>query len=72
MHGVMQPLEKDGPGLPPVGVRPHQGAATPWVGPPGHCLRVVGLALGLDLSPGYDQAQFCVVWAFLFSWFAHF
>ena len=56
MHSGMQPLEKDGPGLPSPGVRPHQGADTPRVGPPGHHLRVVGLALGLDLSRGYDQA----------------
>ena len=54
MHGCMQPPEKDGPGLPPLGVRLHQGAAAPLVGPPGHRLRVVGLALGLDLSCGYD------------------
>jgi len=66
MHGGMQPPKKDGPGLPPLGVRAHQGAATPSVGPPGHRLRVVGLALVLDLSCGYDQAQFCVVRAFLY------
>ena len=47
-------------------VRPHQGAAAPWVGPPSHRLRVVGLAVGLDLSRGYDQAQFCVIRAFLY------
>ena len=66
MHGGMQPPEKDGPDLPPLGVRLHQGAAAPWVGPPGHRLRVVGFALGLDLSRGYDQTQFCVVRAFLY------
>ena len=48
------------------GVRPHHGAATPWVGPPGHRLRVLSLALGLDLSRGYNQAQFCVIRAFLY------
>ena len=66
MHGGMQPPEKDGPDLPPPGVLPHQGAAATWVGPPSHRLRVVGLALGLDLSRGYDQTQFCVVRAFLY------
>ena len=45
---------------------PAPGAAAPWVGPLGHRLRVVGLALVLDLSSGYDQAQFCVVRAFLY------
>jgi len=66
MHGSMQPPEKDGPDLPPLGVCPHQGAAAPLVGPPSHRLRVVGLAMGLDLSDGYDQAQFGVVRAFLY------
>jgi len=66
MQGDMQPPEKDGPDLPPPGVRLHQGAAAPWVGPPSHRLRVVGLALGLDLSRGYDHAQFCVVQTFLY------
>jgi len=66
MHGGMQPPEKDGPGLPPPGVRPHQGAPAHWVGPRGHRLCVVSLALGLDLSHGYDHAQFCVVRAFLY------
>jgi len=66
MHGGMQPLEKDGPDLPPLGVHPNQGATAPWVGPPGHRLRVVGLAPGLDLSHGYNQGQFCVVRAFLY------
>jgi len=66
MHGGMQPPEKDGPSLTPPGVCPHQGVAAPWVGPPGHRLRVVDLALGLDLSRGYDLAQFCVVQAFFY------
>jgi len=66
MHGGMQPPKKDGPSLPPPGERPYQGAPAPWVGPPGHRLRVVVLALGLDISRGYDQAQFCVVRAFLY------
>jgi len=66
MHDDMQPPEKDGHSLLPRGVRPHHGAAAPWVGPPSHRLRVVGLALGLDLSCGYDQAQFYVVRAFLY------
>jgi len=66
MHGGMQPPKKDEPGFSPPGVRPHQGVATPWVGPLGHCLRVVSLASGLDLSRGYDQAQLCVVRAFLY------
>ena len=61
MHGGMQPPEKDRPGLPPPGVRPHPG----WV-PTGHRLHVVGLALGLDLSRGYDHAQFCIIRAFLY------
>jgi len=33
MHAAMQPPEKGGTELPPRGVRPHQGVATPLVGP---------------------------------------
>ena len=32
----------------------------------GYRLRMVGLALGLDLSRGYGQAQFYIVQAFLY------
>jgi len=33
MHAAMQPCEKGGTELLPRGVRPHQGAAAPLVGP---------------------------------------
>ena len=64
MHAAMQPLEKSGTELPPRGVRPHQGAATPLVGPPDHHLRVVGLSLGPDPSRGYGWIQFGVLVVF--------
>jgi len=57
MHAAMQPPEKGGTELPPRGVRPHQGAAAPLVGPPGHRLRVVGSSLGPDPSRGYGWIQ---------------
>jgi len=53
MHATMQPREKGGTELLPRGVRPHQGAAAPLVGPLGHRLRVVGLSLGSDPSRSY-------------------
>jgi len=64
MHATMQPLEKCGTELPPRGVRPHQGAAAPLVGPPGHRVRVVGSSLGLDPSRGYGWIEFGVLVGF--------
>jgi hypothetical protein len=64
MHAAMQPPEKGGTELPPRGVRPHQGAAAPLVGPPGHRLRVVGSSLGPDPSRGYGWIQFGVLVGF--------
>ena len=53
MHAAMQPPKKGGTELPPWGVRPHQGEVAPLVGPPSHCLRMVGSSLGPDPSRGY-------------------
>jgi hypothetical protein len=64
MHAAMQPPEKGGTELPPRGVRPHQGAAAPLVGPSGHYLRVVGSSLGPDPSRGYGWIQFGVLVGF--------
>ena len=61
MHVAMQLHEKGGTELPPWGVRPHQGAPAPLVGPPGHRLRVVGSSLGRDPSRGYGWIQFGVL-----------
>ena len=61
MHAAMQPSEKGGFELPPRGVRPHEGAAAPLVGPTGHRLCVVGSSLGPDPSLGYGWIQFCVL-----------
>ena len=64
MHAAMQPREKGGTEVPPRGVRPHQGAAAPLVGPPGHRLRVVGSSLRPDPSRGYGWIQFGVLVGF--------
>jgi len=64
MHAAKQPPEKGATELPPQGVRPHQGAAEPLVGPPGHRLRVVGSSLGPDPSRGYGWIQFGVLVGF--------
>jgi len=64
MHAAMQPLEKSGTELAPRGVRPHQVAAAPLVGTPGHCLRMVGSSLGPDPSRGYKWIQFGVLVGF--------
>ena len=64
MHAAMQPLENGGTELPPQGVRLHQGAVAPLVGPPGHRLRVVSLSLGPDHSRGYGWIQFGVLVGF--------
>jgi len=64
MHATMQPPEKGGTELPPRGVRPHQGAAAPLVGPPGHRLRVVDSSLGPNPSRGYGWIQFGVLVGF--------
>jgi len=64
MHAAMQPPEKGGTELPPREVCPHQGAAAPLVGPPGHRLRVVGSSLGPDPSCGYGWIQFGVLVGF--------
>jgi len=64
MHAAMQLPEKGGTELSRRGVRPHQGAPAPLVGPPGHRLRVVGLSLGPDPSRGYRWIQFGVLVGF--------
>jgi len=64
MHAAMQPHEKGGTELPPRGVRPHQGAAAPLVGPPGHRLRVVGSSVVPDPSRGSGWIQFGVLVGF--------
>ena len=64
MHAAMQLSEKGGTELPPRGVCPHQGAAAPLVGLPGHRLRVIGLSLGPDPSRGYVWIQFGVLGCF--------
>jgi len=64
MHAALQQPEKGGTELPPRGVRPHQGAAAPLVGPPGHRLHVVDSSLGPDPSRGYGWIQFGVLVGF--------
>jgi len=64
MHATMQPPKKGGAELPPRGVHPHEGAATPLVGPPGHQLHMVGSSLGPDPSRGYGWIQFSVLEGF--------
>ena len=59
-------------GAPPR-VRLHLGVPAPWVGPRGHRLRMVGLALGLNLLCGCGWAWFCSEMGFLYlPWFVHF
>ena len=66
MHAAMQPPKKGGTELPPRGVRPHQGAAAPLVGPPSHRLLVVGSSLGPDPSRGNGWSSLVFWWVFPF------
>ena len=66
MHAAMQPPEKGGTELPPWGVRPHQGAATPLVGPLATAFALSVHLWALILPVVTDGSSLVFWWAFPF------
>jgi len=62
MHAAMQLPAKGGTELPPRGVRPHQGAAAPLVGPPGHTAFAWSVRLWALILPVVTDGSSSVFW----------
>jgi len=67
MHATMKPLENGGTELPPRGVRPHQGATAPLVGPLATAFAWSVCLWALILLVVMDGSSLVFWWAFPFN-----